>query len=373
MAEVLERDRPIGKPADGPGGHSIPRMSRKKQFVIVLCATIVLSSAVDHLIAAWIKVRRPVTTYRRIGPESGPQTFMAGSSLLQFALDWEEVSRAVGRGIENWGIPGSSPREWEVFQERATNSNLMIISADLHGLNEYQVCDIHANIVPLKTTVLDVLNARSHRSLSMRLIGDYPLAYLRKLFPTAGRSVEVMVAARRKARELMGKRQVNSNQGDFLVLPDQPILNFGNETNKLSDWSAAKMLRRMASIRTQIRGKIAFHGSKQLAFRRMLTNAAGQGPVIVVVLPVSKSYAREFVTPEVQREFESGLREVAAGLPEIQVVRLDQVEELSSDENYADPVHLNGAGRRIATDTFLTWLKEHPIKSGPTVSASANN
>jgi hypothetical protein len=114
-------------------------------------------------------------------------------------------------------------------------------------------------------------------------------------------------------------------------------------------------------MRSETGGKHAFNGVKKLAFERMLLRAQKQGSVIVVVLPVSPLYAREFLTPEAVHDFESLLDEAQRIDPQAQFVRLDKLSALNSDECFGDLVHLNGAGKRIATDAFLSWLRQRTI------------
>jgi hypothetical protein len=115
-------------------------------------------------------------------------------------------------------------------------------------------------------------------------------------------------------------------------------------------------------MRSENGGRHAFDGPKKLAFERMLLRAQQQGRVIVVVLPVAPVYVREFVTSEVARNFENVLVEAQQVCPEAQFVRLDQLPALNSNDYYIDLVHLNNAGRRIATEAFVNWLRQSSTK-----------
>jgi hypothetical protein len=145
------------------------------------------------------------------------------------------------------------------------------------------------------------------------------------------------------------------------VLPREPVMNFGATNAKVSDWTRSRTLWRFAQMRSETGGKHAFNGVKRLAFARMLLRAQKQGSVIVVVLPISPAYAHEFLTPEVVHDFESALGEAQHIDPQAQFVRLDKLSALNSDEYFGDLVHLNGAGKRIATDAFLSWLRQRTI------------
>jgi hypothetical protein len=146
------------------------------------------------------------------------------------------------------------------------------------------------------------------------------------------------------------------------MMPRNAVMDFGASTKRVSDWSKAKTLRRLASLREENRGLHGFNGPKSAAIKRMLLRAEEQGRVIVIVLPVSPSYAREFVTPEVARDFETALMREQQINSNAGLVRLDKVTALGSDEYYSDLVHLNAAGREIATGVFSSWLTQHFTK-----------
>jgi hypothetical protein len=314
-------------------------------------------------VAAWIRrdvrgTRSEIGDYRRIGPKTGPQVFCAGSSLLQFDLSWGEVSASLGQGIENWGIAGSSPEMWEISQRVATNANLMIIGVSLYDLNEHHVSPFRAAFVPLAQTIRDLWDSGADWQFSRRLLGQYQLRYVRKLFPTAGDSDAVLVGLRTKMREKFSLASAAQDRETALFLPSEPILEFGELTIRVSDWPTARLFRRLALLRAESGGRHAFDGPKRLAFHRMLRRAQRQGRVIVVVLPVAQAYVDAFVTPDVVNGFEQALTEAFRIVPEARVIRLDQVPSLTSHDYYTDLVHLNGAGRRIATAAFLSKLQD---------------
>jgi hypothetical protein len=282
--------------------------------------------------------------------------FCAGSSLLQFGLAWPEVSEALGQGIENWGVAGSSPSEWEFSQRLATNSNLMIIGFSFLDLNENYLCDMRASVVPLRRTIADLWQSKADWQFSQRMLSQYPLAWLRILFPTAGRSDAVLVGLRRKLLKATGSSPTADDMANALVLPSGPILNFGDSTEKLSDWPESKTLRRLVLLRNEIHGVHRFHGPKQLALLRMLDHAQQTGRVIVVIMPAAPAYTREFLTADVAKGFEEVLAEAQRAAPKARFVRLDKVAALDSDEYYSDFVHLNGAGRRIANEAFFKQM-----------------
>jgi hypothetical protein len=357
-------------PKAAAAGLSIPRRAARRlsldvlgkaRFLSVICLALVIAIVFSHLATIWIELPIPKATYRRIGPPTGPQVFCAGSSLLQFGLSWPEVSEVLNQGMESWGMAASTPSEWEVFQNLANNTNLMIIGVDVYDLNEYHLCDTRADVVPLPRTISDLWQSSTDWQFSKRLLSQYPLSYLRKLFPTAGRSEAVLVALRRKLPRQLRSSTAAEDGANSLVLPRQPVMDFGRPHAKVSDWTPSRTLRRLAGLRSENQGKHAFNGIKRLALDRMLLRAQKQGRVIVVVLPISPTYAHEFLTPEVVRDFESALDEAQHIDPQARFVRLDKLSALNSDECYTDLVHLNDAGRRIATDAFLSSLRQYTI------------
>jgi hypothetical protein len=336
-------------------------LSDKERFLFVVCIGLLIAMVISHAVAIWIKLA-PHATYRRVGPESGPQVFCAGSSLLEFGLSWPEVSEQLGQGIESWGVAGSTSSEWEVFQGLAKNTDLMIIGVDVYDLNEQRFCDARADIVPMMQTIEDLWHSGSDWQLAKRSLSQYSLSWLRKLFPTAGRSDGVIWRLRRKLPRQLRLSSAVDEEPNSLIVPREAVMNFGESTQRVSDWPKSKLLRRLALMRNENRDMHVFNGPKKLAFQRMLLRAQRLGRVIVVVLPVSPAYGDGLVTPEVLRDFQDTLVEAQQVCPQAEFVRLDQLPGLNSNDYYLDLVHLNGAGRRIATEAFLNWLSQSSRK-----------
>jgi hypothetical protein len=334
-------------------------LTRSAQLLLVALAAIAIASIVSQVAAVKFGLQTGKPTYRRIGPTTGPQIFCAGSSLLQFGLAWPEVSAALGEGIQCWAIGGSSPEVWEASQPLATNANIMIVGFSVYDLNEEHLCDSRANVVPLRQSILNLWRLKAELPFCRRILSQYPLAWLRTLFPTAGKSDPVLVGLRRKLKELVGSSAPPEERANAMVLPSQPTLDFGGSTERLSDWPADKALRRLNLIRTEIHGTHRFNGLQQMALNRMLDYASKRGRVIVVVMPVAPSYANEFLTPDVERKLEQALGRAKLVAPQAEFVRLDQVPMLKSNTYYSDFIHLNGAGRTIATDVFLREISQH--------------
>lgn len=359
-------------PDTAESGRVSPRLGPEwARVTAVLCLSALLASAASHAIGAWLGVGQGPPVYRRIGPRDGPQVFAAGSSLLQFGLSWSEVSAHLGRGIESWGVPASSPDMWEIPQRAASNTDLLLIGVSVYDLNEYRVAASRASLVPLSQTIRDLRESAADLTLARRLLNQYLLASVRLLIPTAGYSDKVHVGLRAQARRALGLRSAMVDAETALVLPAGAVLEFGESTQRVSDWDSARLLRRMSSMRLENGGKHAFDGPKHAAFRRMLVRAKAQGDVIIVVLPVTSVYEEELLTPTTSQEFETALHDAQSQAPASIVIRLDHVAGLKSSDYFSDLVHLNSAGRRIATAAFLDALANSGVVSAASLPAHA--
>jgi len=173
------------------------------------------------------------------------------------------------------------------------------------------------------------------------------------LFPTVGRSDGVMVGLRGKmAKWLSPWTKIEAEAGPAIAVEDKPGTE-NEQTEKLTEWAQARLLRRLALMRSACGGKHRFDGPKKLALLRMLQQADQQGEVVVVVLPVSGVYTREFLNPSVTAEFEATLAAARQAVPRARWCRVDQIPQLNDDANFWDLVHLNQSGQQIATQAFL--------------------
>lgn len=327
-----------------------------RKLIVIILAAACIAAGVSTLVAHWIGIPRPEPTYRRIGPVEGPQVFCGGSSLVQMGLDWEAISHALNRGVENWGIGGSTPEIWEASQKLCLHSDYAIIGVSIYDLNENRLCDVRANLVPLRGTIRDLWASHASWPLAKRIISQYPLAFVRTFFPTAGRSDAVLVGFRERIRSIAGLQGAKEDQARALVLPPKGLLKFGESTTRLSDLSEGRLRRRMAMMRADCQGLHDFDGPKREALRRILETGLAKGQVVLVVMPVAPAYQAEFVNDEVRKKFEQSISELKAENPTLQVLRLDTLPTLASNEYFSDPVHLNGEGRRIATNEMMQTI-----------------
>jgi hypothetical protein len=340
------------------GVNGAPEPARKRQLTLILVAVVAVASAVSHGLVAWLKIETTSGHAWQIGPpQSKTVAYLAGSSLSGDAIAWNQVRDALDLRLGGWGVAGSSPWEWEAFQKKASDSKLQFLVVSPYDLNEEFLCDFHADVVSPAATIQDLWNSKSDWHFCKRVLSGYPLRYVRLLFPTVGRSQGVMAGLRDKAKALLGHNGA-SDEGAA-----GPTLSFGKEEDvpaykreKISSWDSARILRKLALMRNACQGRHVFNGPKNLAFMRMLQQGEKQGSVVVVVLPVSPTYMKEFMTPEVTKRYQEALALAQKSAPQTQWIRLDSVQALYSNELYSDFVHMNPDGKKIATEAFLSQL-----------------
>ena len=332
------------------------RLSRKRSLFLVVSVAIAIAAMGSHLVVYLLGIRTGGVGYKLLGREGGePLAFAEGSSLMVEGLGWDRISRELGVGIENWFVAGSSPSEWEALQPRARNASTTFIVVSAYDLNEEFLCDSRSEIVPLSQTIKDLWRSRADWHFAKRVLSQYPLKYVRILFPTVGRSDGVMVGVREKLAGLLKPwMAIEPETGPTVRSGDglEPV-----RVDKVSDWTPSRLLRRFALMKSACQGKQNFDGLKKLAFLRMLKQAHQQGRVIVIVLPVSPLYTREFLPPVVAAKFEATLTDAQQSVPEASWVHLEELSDLNSNDCFWDLVHLNAGGQRIATDAVLSQLR----------------
>jgi hypothetical protein len=230
---------------------------------------------------------------------------------------------------------------------------MTIVGISVYDLNEMRLTPDRASYVPLTDTIRDLRASSADLSLSGRMLTQYAMSYIRVVFPAAGWSDKVLVGFRRHLANAVGLGS-SLDEHEGVVVERDGILDAGDSTTKLCDWSSGRIARRLAALRAENHAVHKFVGGpKRRAFQRILLTARQHGPVIVVVLPVSKSYTQEFIDQGSLHEFERMLSEDMKASPETMLVRLDQVPGITDDGYFFDPVHLNVYGRRLTTPVFL--------------------
>jgi hypothetical protein len=323
-------------------------------FVLIVCLVIAVCAAASHLAIRWLNIKATGWGGHKLyGSETLKTLALLHSSSPGYdGIDWDRISEFVGQNIESWATPGSSPSEWEMMQSRSPDDARVFIAVSAYDLNENFLCDFRAEIVPLTETIRDLRLSGAEWPFSRRILDQYPVMFIRQLFPTVGRSDGVMVGLRSKIQRVFGRTVAAGDAPKFAATGKSEI------AERLSDWDEARLERRLVLMQTAVEGKHPFNGPKKLALSRILQRAEKQGPVVFLVLPNSPAYRQALMTTAETQEFENELSDLQRLNPQTPMVRLDQFPDLDHNAYYYDLVHLNMYGQQIATDTFLTRLKE---------------
>jgi hypothetical protein len=333
-------------------------MRRNLQLLFVSITAILIAATGSHLIAGWLKVKTTAAEAFTIGKSNGnPPAFLAASSVGGYGILWDQIASQLDTEIKTWGIAGGSPIEFEQFQKRVPEARTTFIVVSTYDLDEALTCDFRAAIVPMGQAIESLRANHADWKYSKQVLSQYPMTWLRTLFPTLGRSRGLMGATLIKVNDLVKRSSSESLAG--------PTIKFGKATaddeyirQKLSDWPKSKVIGKLVAMRVDFQGEHAFNGAKRRALERMLQYADQRGRTVVMVMPISPAYTKEFISPELVRKFEAALADVRHDAPRVEWLRLDQVPGLASDENFCDLQHMNVSGREIATEALLAWLKQ---------------
>lgn len=246
--------------------------------------------------------------------------------------------------MQGWAVPAGSVVEMEVLQAQVPTARLTLLGVAISDLNENYVSDFRSEIVPLNSAVTGLWKSQSSWPLGRRILSQYPLSYLRVLFPTAGRSTSIMVGIREGLRALRPSKSKPEPTERAVVVSEN---NTHNEN--ITTWPEDRMVRNIGDLRASAGGKFEFNGPKRDALFRFMKRGGDLGKTVVLVLPLSPVYQREFVTKEVTTRFEELLSAAKKASPDTLWIRLDAAPELQSNELYWDLVHLNALGQAIAS------------------------
>ena len=184
--------------------HPFHAMSRARQLVLTLTAATVIAVLGSHALAAWLKVlTKAGIPYSYGTPTPDSTAYLAGSSLAGNGISWDEAAAQLQLEIQTWGVPGGSPLEWEQFQTKAPGAQASFIVVSAYDLEESRICDFRADVVPLGTTIAGMRDVHADWPEMKRTISQYPLKWLRNLFPTLGRSTGILGALRIKINRLI--------------------------------------------------------------------------------------------------------------------------------------------------------------------------
>ncbi len=335
-------------------------MSRSGRFLLALLVAVAIAAVGSHGVAAWLKVKTRAAEPFTLGqPGSNPPAFLAASSVGGYGILWDQIAGSLDAQIKTWGIAGGTPIEFEQFQKLVPGAKTTFIVVSTYDLDESLHCDFRAAIVPLGQTIAALKDEQADWNYAESVLSQYPLTWLRTLFPTLGRSRGLMGAARLRLQELV-RKSAGATGG-----PVGPAIKFGKGAaddqyteQRLSDWPPAEVLNKLVAMQVDFQGAHSFAGPKTRALERMLDYAHARGErAIVVVMPISGPYTREFVAPELARQFEATLARVQGHVPGTELVRLDLVPGLGVDEHFCDLVHMNVVGQKLATEALAAQLR----------------
>lgn len=333
-------------------------MSRKNQLVVILLATLVITATVSHVTARALKIRTQAVTPLSFGATNQPVTaFVAGSSLMFYGVDWSEAARALGIRMQGGAVPSGSVVEMEVLQTQLPSASITFLGVGVSDLNENYVSDFRAEIVPLRTTLAGLWEAHSGWPFARRVLSQYPLSYLRSLFPTAGRSTTIMVGIREVLRSLRPSKKSAEPSERAVVVSEN-----NTHQESINSWPEARLIRNIGDLRASAGGKFDFNGPKRDALFRFMKRGDELGKMVMLVMPLSPAYKKEFLTETVQGEFNEVLAEAQKKTPDALWIRLDNMPELQSNELYWDLVHLNAPGQVIASKIVLERLTTAGIR-----------
>lgn len=331
-------------------------MHSAAKLLLTLMVSTMAASLVSHKVAKSLGIHTLAASgHKYYGPRGElPDALICGSSLTYDGLDWERIAERYGMGLESWPVPGSSPVEWEQLQRRSPKAVTTFVGLSAYDLNEAWLCDFRADVVPIGQAIVDLWHSGADTALVKRVLSCYPRMWVRKVFPTVGRSQGVLSGLRDSAREV-----IRRGAGEEAGVPDARLRLASDDvsTSALSDWPQDRLLRRLVAMRSLSQGQHRYTGPKRLALLRLLRQASSQGEVVVVVLPVSPPYVAELLRAEDLKDFDDLLVEVAKEFPKAQWTRLDRLPELNSTEYFYDLVHLNARGRSIATEHFFESVR----------------
>jgi hypothetical protein len=333
-------------------------MSRKKQLMVIFLATLVIASLASHAVARAFHIRTQAVTPLTFGSTNQPvDGIVAGSSLMFYGVAWSDIAKTTGKRMQGWAVPAGSVIEMEVLQSQVPEARITLLGIGVSDLNENYVSDFRSEIVPLRSALAGLWAARTEWQLARRVISQYPLSYLRKLFPTAGRSTTIMVGAREVLRSLRPSKKTPEPSERAVVASES---NTHNEN--ITSWPEARLMRNIGDMRASAGGNFAFNGPKRDALFRFMKRGDDLGKMVMLIMPLSPTYQKEFLNETVQQQFNDVLAEAQKETPEALWIRLDEAPELKSDEFYWDLVHLNAPGQAIASKIVLERLAAAGIR-----------
>lgn len=325
----------------------------RNRLSVIILSVLAITSAVSYLVAWSCHLFMPRPEPLKFGHGHARDTaVVTGSSLTFYGLAWARVADALNVNGVGWSVPRASPRELEVLLRHAPMARYTFIGISTFDANENQLSDYRPRIVTLREELAALWSNHVDWVHAKRDLSQYPMVYVRLLFPSAGKSTLLMVSVREMYRKVFhtGPQTVPSEAAT--------ISNKDNtHTESIASWPAARVQRNLADVRASDSAtEYGFHGVKRQSLFRMLREAAARSKVVVVVLPESPVYRAEILTPNIRRQFDELVADAQSQEPRALWIRLDTVPDLDSSKYYWDLVHLNAFGQATATKDLLTRL-----------------
>ncbi|NOS72681.1 MAG: hypothetical protein HOP33_22505 [Verrucomicrobia bacterium] len=330
-------------------------MNRKHQLIVIGLTVLTLCSVVSHLVARGLHLRTQAVAPLFFGDTNQQDTAtVAGSSLTFYGIEWHAVAQRLKAGMTGLGVPAGSVHELEILQRNAPPVRYTFLGVSMFDLNENYLSDFRADIVPMGEAIKSLQESHSSWAYRKRVLSQYPMKYIRSLFPTAGRSVTVMVGVREKLRTWLKGEAATKEKLEQAVVSSES----NPHQDSIQTWPADRRMRNIMDLRSNAGGHLEFQGQKRHSLLKFLNRGVQQGRVVLIILPESPTFRAELVTPADRGQFEAALTEAQRAVPDLVCVRLDQVKELDSDGWYWDIVHLNAPGQAVATRVLIEQLSQ---------------
>lgn len=319
-------------------------------FVVVAVIAATASHSVYHL----LNLNPPAVNHKVFESQNEKSTLLAlGSSLMNFGLNWKEISKNLDIVVEVKGCGAGSPSEFEYLTPEEDDYNSTLVFTSIFEMSEGMISDSRTREVPFFTTFMDIIRTRPDWTFSKSLLLSYPVDAARVVFPTLGRSWEIMVRSRERLRAVLGRQKPADDGAPIQLDPGS-----NTRTDRIDRWDNGRLARNLSQLRGRgvtITG--SFSGPKTAALNRLASKGSTHQVFGIVVMPVSPAYEAAFVDGQTRHDFETMLDGISRAHPNMRLLRLDQDLALQSDGLYWDPVHLNNSGQNLATDRLIDWLR----------------
>jgi hypothetical protein len=316
------------------------RPVRLPAVIGIFVVAAVIASAVSHFFAHWLGMAKdPVELGQINSGGSSPPLVVGGSSLVYYAIDWSGIGARHDKLVLTRGSASASPSEIEQMPFKEAPAALRVLGISCYETNENSISNFRAEIVPVRQSFSDLWQSGASWEYSKGLLSHYPLAYARKPFPTAGRSVAFMVAVRHKARTMLH----GGKSGTFEIQTNNTI------TERLTDWDEGRIERNVSATKAGLKREALFSGPKSVALKRIADTASKERPLLIIVLPVSPIYIDRLGALGTSGEFDRMLATVLHPREGLTVLRLDLLPEAGDPAKFCDLVHLNRDGSESAT------------------------